>query len=601
MTEQVRSLADEVEAAVSAAMAETLPAELAALDPLVRRSDHADFQSNVALSLAKRLGEKPRDVAERLRERLAGVEWITSVKVSGPGFLNLHLADTALVERLAARLDDPRLGVPRERSGDVAVVDYSAPNVAKEMHVGHLRSTLIGDSLVRVLDFLGTDVVRQNHIGDWGTQFGMLIQYLTEHPETRWRTAELDAAGGPAGEGAAEAGDAVSALDSLYREARKVFDADPAFKERAQRRVVALQGGDEETVAAWREIVTESEAAFQRIYARLGVLLTLDDVAGESFYNTRLQAVVDELREKGIVEESDGAWCVFYDDIRSPEDKPVPMIVQKADGGFGYAATDLAAVRYRTTELKANRLLYVVDARQAQHFDMLFRTARRAGWLTDGIEAAHVRNGTINGPDGRPFKTRAGGTVRLADLLDDAEGRAREVVAEKNPELTGEELDAIARGAGIAAVKYAELSTSRAKDYVFDVTRMVSFSGQTGVYLQYTHTRIASILRRAGEQASAARFDTSLPLERAERELALAVDEFGAVLNSVAETLEPHRLAGWLYTLAKAYTDFYENCPVLRSDVPEEIRTNRLALCRLTGDTLARGLSLLGIAAPDRM
>ncbi|MCE7082522.1 arginine--tRNA ligase [Streptomyces sp. ST2-7A] len=598
MTEQVRSLADEVEAAVSAAMAETLPAELAALDPLVRRSDHADFQSNVALSLAKRLGEKPRDVAERLRERLAAVAWITSVEVSGPGFLNIRLADTALLERLSARLGDPRLGVPRERSGDVAVVDYSAPNVAKEMHVGHLRSTLIGDSLVRVLDFLGTDVVRQNHIGDWGTQFGMLIQYLTEHPETRWRTADLDA---PEGESTAGAGDAVSALDSLYREARKLFDADPAFKERAQRRVVALQAGDEETVAAWREIVTESEAAFQRIYARLGVLLTLDDVAGESFYNPRLRSVVDELGEKGIVEESDGALCVFYDDIRGPEDTPVPMIVRKADGGFGYSATDLAAVRYRTRELKANRLLYVVDARQAQHFDMLFRTARRAGWLTDDIEAVHVRNGTINGPDGRPFKTRAGGTVRLADLLDDAEGRAREVVAEKNPELTGEELDAIARGAGIAAVKYAELSTSRAKDYVFDVTRMVSFSGQTGVYLQYTHTRIASILRRAGDDASAARFDTSLPLERAERELALAVDEFGAVLNSVAETLEPHRLAGWLYTLAKAYTDFYENCPVLREGVPAEIRTNRLALCRLTGDTLARGLSLLGIAAPDRM
>ncbi|WP_130796818.1 arginine--tRNA ligase [Streptomyces otsuchiensis] len=596
MTQQVRSLAAEVEAAVSAAMGEVVPAELAGEDPLVRRSDHADFQSNVSLSLAKRIGRKPRELAEELRVRLDAVPWIASVEVSGPGFLNITLSDAALIGRLEARQGDDRLGVPRTQAAEVAVLDYSAPNVAKEMHVGHLRSTLIGDALARVLDHLGARTVRQNHVGDWGTQFGMLIQYIDENPQLAWRGAELG--------DAQAAGSAVSALDQLYRDARKVFDADPAFKERAQRRVVGLQSGDEETLAAWREIVAESEAAFQQVYGRLGVLLTLDDVAGESFYNTRLQSVVDELREKGIVEESEGALCVFYDDIRGPEDTPVPLLVQKRDGGFGYAATDLAAIRYRTQELGATRILYMVDARQAQHFDMVFRTARRAGWLHDGVEAVHVQNGTINGPDGRPFKTRSGGTVRLADLLDDALARAREVIAEKDAEKGGTldeaRLDEVAGLASIGAVKYAELSTSRAKNYNFDVNQMVSFNGQTGVYLQYTHTRIASILRRAADEAAAASFDATLALAPAERELSLLLDEFGAVLDSVAATLEPHRLAGYLYSLAKAYTGFYESCPVLKAETPQ-IRANRLALCRLSRDTLARGLNLLGITAPDRM
>lgn len=598
MVEQVRSLADEVEAAVSAAMGEVLPSELAAEDPLVRRSEHADFQSNVALPLAKRLGGKPRDLAARLREQLAGVPWLASVEVSGPGFLNISLSDAALLDRLAVRLSDPRLGVPRTQASQTVVVDYSGPNVAKEMHVGHLRSTLIGDALVRVLGFLGADVVRQNHVGDWGTQFGMLIQYILEHPERHWRSKEVDET---------VTASAVSALDELYRTARAEFDADPDFKERAQRRVVSLQAGDEETVAAWREVVAESEQAFQQIYERLGVLLTLDDVKGESFYNPWLGDVVAELRDKGILEESQGALVVFFDDIRSPEDTPVPMLVRKRDGGFGYAATDLATIRYSIRELTGTRLLYVVDARQAQHFEMIFRTARRAGWLTDDVQAVHVQNGTINGPDGRPFKTRAGGTVRLAGLLDDALHRARQVIAEREAEqgrkrdLGSAELAEIAQMASIGAVKYAELSTSRVKDYAFDVNRMVSFTGQTGVYLQYTHTRIASILRKAEATTGAeARFSPDLVLQPAERALALLLDEFSATLNAVAGTLEPHRLAGYLYTLAKAFTDFYESCPVLKAGTPET-RANRLALCELTRATLSRGLGLLGITAPARM
>ncbi len=587
----MRSLVSEVEHAVSAAMAAELPVELADQDPLVRRSDHADFQSNVALALAKKAGRKPRDLAEKLRPHLAEVPWITEVELSGPGFLNITVTDAAIVELLAVRSERARLGVAESRAGQIVTVDYSAPNIAKEMHVGHLRSTLIGDALVRVLDFLGAEVIRQNHVGDWGTQFGMLIQYLFEHPEASWRNTELDHA---------EREDATSALDALYRTARAEFDSDEAFKERAQRRVVALQSGDEETVKAWREIVKESEIAFQRIYDRLGVLLNHDDLAGESRYNPLLDDVVEELRSKGIVEESQGALVVFFDDILGPNGDRVPLLVRKRDGGYGYGATDLATIRYRLRELKATRVLYVVDARQAQHFDMVFRVARRAGWLTDQ-DVVHVQFGTVLGSDGKPFKTRSGGTVKLADLLDDALHRAREIVAEKAPDLDAADLEQIAEAASVGAVKYAELSTARTKDYSFDVDRMVSFNGATGVYLQYMHTRIKSIQRRAAESgAGEARFVTSLTLAPPERALSLLLDEFDATLNAVADTLEPHRLAGYLYTLARAFSEFYEACPVLKAD-SDDVRANRLALCAVTARTLAQGLDLLGIPAPDRM
>lgn len=591
VVEQVRSLADAVEQAVSMAMAGALPPEFASEDPLVRRSDHADFQSNVALSLAKRVGEKPRDLAVRLAEQLGGVSRITSVEVSGPGFLNISLADEVLLEQLVQRQAHAKLGVAETQADQVITIDYSAPNVAKEMHVGHLRSTLIGDALARVLGFLGAEVIRQNHVGDWGTQFGMLIQYLVEHPGLSWRSTEVDGASGAS----------VSALDALYRTARAEFDADEQFKEHAQRRVVALQSGDADTLAWWREIVAESEAAFQQIYQRLGVLLTLEDVYGESFYNPLLTDTVDELRDLGILERSEGALVVFFDDILSPEGQPVPLLVQKTDGGFGYGATDLATIRYRIQKRKATRLLYVVDARQAQHFEMIFKTARRAGWLSDDTEAQHVQFGTVLGSDGRPFKTRSGGTVRLADLLDAALQRAREVVAEKDPDLNEAELSAIAQVASVGAVKYAELSTSRTKDYVFDVDRMVSFNGQTGVYLQYMHTRIASIQRKAVDTATTeAHFDPSLALHPSERGLALLLDEFSSTLDEVSATLEPHRLANYLYSLARAFSEFYDACSVLQAE-SKATRSNRLALCELTRRTLAQGLDLLGIEAPGRM
>ena len=584
---EVPSLISQVEAAVSGAIDRVLP-ELAGADPVVRRSEHADFQSNAALALAKRARVRPADLAATVSDALrtdTGTP-LAEVTVSGPGFLNLALTDPAIWQQVAGRLGGPRLGIGTPERGRRTVIDYSAPNIAKEMHVGHLRTTIIGDCLARVLGFLGAEVIRQNHLGDWGTQFGMLIQYLDEHPEVTWHHDQLT-----------EGISAVSALDSLYRAARAAFDADPAFAARARARVVALQAGDEATVARWRDIVAESEFAFREIYDRLGVLLEPEDSAGESCYNSWLLGIVQELTAAGIAVESDSALVVFSGEVTGPDGEPVTLMVRKKDGGYGYDTTDLATIRYRVCDLKADRILYVVDSRQALHFRLVFEAARRAGWLTDEIDVTHVAFGTVLGPDGRPFKTRSGGTVKLMDLLDAAVDRARATVAEKAHDLDGNELDRIAEQAGIGAVKYADLSTSRTKDYVFDVERMVSFNGNTGVYLQYAHTRICSILRKAGE--TSAEVDPTLPLHPAERALAFALDAFGDALTEVGRVLEPHRLCGHLYDLAKAFTDFYEACPVLSAAAP--VRANRVALCQLTARTLRQGLNLLGIAAPERM
>ena len=455
-----KNLAEDV---VSAAMVRVLPSSLSRRDPVVRPSEHADFQSNVALSLAKQAGTTPLALAQSLQQQLVGGPLAASL--SGPGFLNLTLSDAALWGQVAARLADARLGIGSPWAGTRTVIDYSAPNIAKEMHVGHLRTTVIGDCLARVITFLGGDVVRQNHLGDWGTQFGMLIQYLDEHPEAPWRS------GDPV---SADAGDQVSALDGLYRAARREFDADPAFVERARQRVVALQAGDEATLATWRELVAVSSAAFQQLYDRLGVLLTPADSVGESTYNPCLDEIVEALVAAGIAVESDGALCVFFEDITGPEGEPTPLIVRKQDGGYGYAAIDLATLRHRVGALKADRILYVVDARQALHFQMVFATARRAGWLTDRVDAVHVPFGTVMGPGGTPFKTRAGGTVRLSELLDAAVDGARAAMADRPNDLPAEELEQVIQAAGIGAVKYADLSTSRAKNYVFDIDQMVS-------------------------------------------------------------------------------------------------------------------------------
>ncbi|NEE01087.1 arginine--tRNA ligase [Phytoactinopolyspora halotolerans] len=582
---EVPPLLGQIAHAVSGAIDRARP-ELAGAAPVVRRSEHADFQSNAALALAKRARTAPRGLAAELIAHL-GDSAIGAAELSGPGFLNLTVPDEAIWRQVSSRLNDARLGVGVPNAGQRTVIDYSGPNIAKEMHVGHLRTTIIGDSLARVLEFLGAEVVRQNHLGDWGTQFGMLIQYLGEHPELTWHHGEVTG----------RSTSAVSVLDAVYKAARRQFDADPDFADRSRARVVALQSGDAATLAMWREIVAESEKAFRDIYDRLDVLITPEDSVGESFYNHLLDGTVTELVDAGIAVESEGALVIFSEEVTGPDGEPVPLMVRKRDGGYGYDTTDLAAVRYRTGELNAERLLYVTDSRQALHFRLIFEAARRAGWLTDDVPAEHVAFGTVRGPDGRPFKTREGGTVRLMALLDDAVTRARAVVAEKDPDLDPAELTRIAEVAGVGAVKYADLSTSRVKDYLLDVDRMVSFTGNTGVYLQYAHTRIRSILRKAGNAEVSV--DPRVRLEPAERALTLGLDDYGTTLAEVSDTLEPHHLCAYLYALARDFTTFYETCPVLTADEP--VRRNRLALCRLTARTLEHGLGLLGITAPERM
>ncbi|MCG3039393.1 arginine--tRNA ligase [Streptomyces fenghuangensis] len=591
----VPSLAATVHQRVADALSAALP-EAASADPLLRRSDRADFQANGMLALAKKLGGNPRELAGRVVAALPETDEIAGIEVSGPGFLNITVSDAAIVRTLAARAADERLGVPYAERPGTTVIDYSQPNVAKEMHVGHLRSTVIGDAIVQILEHQGEKVVRRHHIGDWGTQFGMLIQYLVEHPH------ELDHASGEEAGGSGASGEAaMSRLNRLYKASRALFDSDEEFKARARDRVVLLQSGDQATLEMWRRIVGESMIYFHAVYDQLDVEIRDADVVGESAYNDDLQQVVKELEDSGVAVRSDGALCVFFDDVKGPDGKPVPLIVQKSNGGFGYAATDLAAIRDRVGKLGADTLLYVVDARQALHFKMVFETARRAGWLPEGA-ARQLAFGTVLGKDGKPFKTREGETVRLVDLLDEAVERATAVVREKAEQgglgLTEEEIAERGAQVGIGAVKYADLSTSMSRDYVFDLDRMVSLNGDTSVYLQYAYARIQSILRKAGDARPAAH--PEVELAPAERALGLHLDEFAETLAGVAETYEPHKLAAYLYQLASLYTTFYDQCPVIRAE-SDAVRENRLFLCDLTARTLRQGMALLGIRTPERL
>ncbi|WP_037912141.1 arginine--tRNA ligase [Actinacidiphila yeochonensis] len=588
----VPSLSASLQQRVSAALAAAVPSAADA-DPLLRRSDRADFQANGVLGLAKRAKANPRELAASVLAALPADDVVGEVEVSGPGFLNITVADAAITGNLAARAADERLGVPVKEHPGTTVVDYAQPNVAKEMHVGHLRSSVIGDAIVKILEFEGEHVVRRHHIGDWGTQFGMLIQYLLEHPH------ELDHTEGAG----ADAGLAsMSRLDRLYKAARGLFDADEEFKDRARRRVVDLQAGDPETLATWQRFVDESKTYFFSVYDKLDIQIVDEDIVGESGYNDLLVETCELLEKAGVAVESNGALCVFFDDIKGKDGEPVPLIVRKSDGGFGYAATDLSAIRNRTGDLHADILLYVVDVRQSLHFKMVFETARRAGWLTDEVVARHLPFGTVLGPDGKPFKTRAGVSVRLEDLLDEAVERATAVVREKGEKigLTEQEITDNGRQVGIGAVKYADLSTSLGRDYVFDLDRMVSLNGDTSVYVQYAYARTQSIFRKAGaDQRPAAH--PELALEPAERALGLHLDAFGEALEEVAQTYEPHRLASYLFQLASLFTTFYEQCPVLTADGGPAQVENRLLLCELTGRTLSKGLSLLGIRSPERL
>ncbi|MFG3422941.1 arginine--tRNA ligase [Micromonospora sp. NPDC048063] len=550
------------------------------VDPTVRRSPRADFQSDAALALARRLGRSPRDLAAEVLEHAALDDVCASAEVSGPGFLNLTVADRTLADLVSRLAGDDRLGVPPAAVPETVVVDYSAPNVAKEMHVGHLRSTVIGDAAVRLLDWLGHRVVRVNHLGDWGTPFGMLIEHLTD-------LGEVEAAHGLS----------VGDLDSFYKAARAKFDADEAFRERSRRRVVALQGGDESTRRLWRLLVEQSERYFLSVYDLLDVTLTGSDFRGESAYNELLADVVDDLDRLGLLVPSGGADCAFPPGFTGRSGEPLPLIVRKSDGGYGYPATDLAALRQRTGELAATRLLYVVGLPQQQHFAMVFAVAGAAGWLRPPARAEHLGFGSILGADGRMLRSRTGESVKLVGLLEEAVARATDLARAKNPDLDAAAAAEIGRAVGIGAIKYADLSTDRARDYVLDWERMLSLDGNTAPYLQYAYSRIRSVFRRAG---TAPRPGAPVVLaEPSERALAIELLGFAGVVGKVERSLEFHHLAGHLHRLATTFSAFYERCPVLRA--PDELRQSRLLLADLTARTLRQGLHLLGIRTLERM
>lgn len=582
-------------------------------DPVVTPAQNlafGDYQCNAAMGLVKRVSEatgtkaNPRQIAERIK---AAVELLledmaSEITIAGPGFINVRLSPDWLAGRLAEVAADERLGLQvngREGSaGDAAadgsvadgsashpnptvVVDYSGPNIAKQMHVGHLRSTIIGDCIARVLEFQGNNVVRQNHLGDWGTQFGMLIAHL--------RTS-------PAGTGESHIED----LEDFYRQAKQRFDDEPGFQDLARATVVKLQSGGAEELELWHRIVDETRRHYQPIYEQLGVALTPEHERGESFYNEFLEEVVAELTEKGVAERSEGAVVIFTEGFDSP------LIVEKSGGGgYLYGTTDLAAIRHRVADVGASRIIYVHDSRQSQHFTQVFDAARRAGWApADTVSLEFAPFGTMLGEDGRPFKTRSGATVKLRDLLAEADVRAFDLVTVKNPDMDEETRRVIARAAGIGAVKYADLSKDRTSDYVFTWDKMMSMDGNTGPYLQYALTRIRSIFRKAAEGAGAIsepeKLSAHIRLE-SPQELVLAkqVLQFGEVLDVVARELKPHHLAGYLYQLATAFNSFYENCPVLQSE--GEIRVSRLALCDAAARTLDKGLELLGIPRLEQM
>ena len=552
-------------------------------DPVVRRSDRADAQVNGSLALAKVLGKTPREVAQMVLDAANLSDVCSATEIAGPGFINITFANEFLAREIAAAAADSRLGVRTATTSKKVVIDYSAPNVAKEMHVGHLRSTVIGDALVRMLEFVGHSVVRENHIGDWGTPFGMLIEHLIDLGETE-AANELS----------------VGDLDSFYRQARTKFDSNDEFKERARARVVLLQGGDEETLRMWKLLVAESTRYFDRVYQTLGVLLTADDLMGESVYNPLLAPVVDRLRATELLVTSDGAEVVFPEGFVNRENEPLPLIIRKTDGGYNYATSDLACVIDRVERIGAHVVLYVVGAPQAQHLEMVAAVSRMAGWVPEGTELTHVGFGNVLGADRKILKSRSGEVVKLDALLTESVERAAVAVKEKNAELSAAQQAEVARQIGIGAVKYADLSTDRIKDYVFDWERMLAFEGNTSPYLQYAHARICSIFRRAGIDRAVVRTLTPTLDHVAERALALRLLQFDTAVWDTLEKYSPHRLCTYLYELASEFSAFYEHCPVLRAD-SEAQKMSRLALCDFTARVMEQGLSLLGIESPEQM
>ncbi|MEV0066538.1 arginine--tRNA ligase [Amycolatopsis sp. NPDC050768] len=570
-------VSEELARRVVDALHRALDVDIAPADALITVStrDGVDYQCNLAMSLGKRLGRPPREVAAAIVEHLEITDLAAPPEIAGPGFLNFVLRREWLESSVNALGSDPRLGVEPATEPRRIALDYSSPNVAKEMHVGHLRSSVIGDAIVRLLRFAGHEVLPHNHLGDWGTPFGMLIEHLLDEPPA-----------GPSG---------IGDLNEFYQAARRKFDSDEAFATRSRERVVKLQSGDTETLATWQGLVDESTRHFNEVYHLLGITLTDEDIYGESFYNPYLAKVVDELEADGLTELSDGAVCVFPEGFHNREGDRLPLIVRKRDGGYGYAATDLATAKYWTTERGATDLLYVVGTPQAQHFAMLFAVCRAAGWL-DGVHAEHIGFGSVLGADGKVMRTRAGETIKLADLLGEAVAQAADVVAERS-ELSEAEQREVARAVGIGAVKYADLSGDRERDYVFDWDRMLAKDGNTSVYLQYAHARIESILAKAGDQSTGAPVTLAEPAERA---LALTLLRFGETLRSATSAYAPHKLCTYLYETAVTFSRFYEQCPVLAAETPQ-LRASRVQLATLTSRTLVLGLQLLGIEAPRRL
>ena len=558
-----------------------LPA--AGIDPVVRSSDRADAQANGALALAKQLGRNPRDLAQAVVDTGLLSDVCSATEVAGPGFINLTFTPEFLAAQLVEAAAHPHLGV-RNAMPETAVVDYSAPNVAKEMHVGHLRTTVIGDALVRMLEFVGHTVIRENHIGDWGTPFGMLIEHMVD-------LGGIDA----------DLTIDLSDPSAFYRQARAKFDASDEFKDRARQRVTLLQSRtDEPTKAIWHKLVDKSADYFDVVYGKLGVLLRRDDIVGESFYQPMMPAMLERFDKAGLLAESEGAKVVWVPGFKNREGEPLPLIVQARTGGFNYATSDITCVLDRVERLHATLLVYCIGTPQSQHLQMVFKAAEMLGVLVPPARAVHVNNGNVLGDDRKILKSRSGEPAMLLDLVDAALERGRAIVAERSQELPADEQATLANTLGIGALKYAELSSDRIRDYVFDWDRMLSFDGNTAPYLQYAHVRVCGIFRKAGVERESVRGVVPVIGEPQERALALHLLQFDAAVHDTLDKFAPHRLCTYLFDLAQTFTAFFEACPVLK-DGYEATRDGRLALCDLTARVLEQGLALLGIDAPERM
>lgn len=571
-------LSDKVSQALIAAGA---PADC---EPQVRQSAKAqfgDYQANGVMAVAKKLGMPPRQLAEQVIASLDLTGVAAKVEIAGPGFINIFLDPVFLANLVEQAVASDRAGVEKVKNPQTVVIDYSAPNVAKEMHVGNVRSTIIGDAAVRTLSFLGHNVIRANHVGDWGTQFGMLIAYLEKQQK----------------ENAGEM--ALADLESFYREAKKHYDEDEAFATRARAYVVKLQGGDEYCRQMWRKLVDITMTQNQLTYERLNVTLTRDDVMGESLYNPMLPGIVSDLKQKGLAVESEGATVVYLDEYKNKEGEPMGVIIQKKDGGYLYTTTDIACAKYRYETLHADRVLYYIDSRQHQHLMQAWSIVRKAGYVPESVPLEHHMFGMMLGKDGKPFKTRSGGTIKLSDLLNEAMERARRLVAEKNPDMPADELELLADAVGIGAVKYADLSKNRTTDYIFDWDNMLAFEGNTAPYMQYAYTRVLSVFRKADIDESALTGAVTLSEER-EAALAARLLQFEETLNTVARDGTPHVMCTYLYDVAGLFSGFYEHCPILSAE-NDAVRQSRLKLALLTARTLKLGLDTLGIKTVERM